>query len=168
MSESATAETLVEDPAGSPAIEAAPEPEKATPPGVNRFGLQAEHNQKWRLNVAIGVTPEQCMEEGFWAHIATHLRPGDEIRVFTDSMSWELVLHVIGAGRAYAHVAKKALYEYATREDQVTLPSIYKIDFAGTTHKWRVIRNDKLLKDGFQTEALARRAAAQHEAAVDR
>jgi hypothetical protein len=108
------------------------------------------------------------MEEGFWAHIAAHLRPGDEIRVFTDSMSWELVLHVIGSGKAFAHVAKKALYNYATREDQVVLPSIYKVDFAGTTHMWRVIRDGKVLKQGIQTEALARRAAAQHEAAVDR
>ena len=149
-------------------VEIAEEPVKATSPGVNRFGLQAEHNQKWRLNVPIEVTPEQCMEEGFWAHLATHLRPGDEIRVFTDSMSWELVLHVIGAGRAYAHVAKKAFYEYATSDHKTSLPSIYKIDWAGTTHKWRVIRDNKLLKEGLQTEALAWRAAKQHEEAVTR
>ena len=151
-----------------PEVEIAEEPVKATAPGVNRFGLQAEHNQKWRLNVPIEVTPEQCMEEGFWAHLATHLRPGDEIRVFTDSMSWELVLHVIGAGRAYAHVAKKAFYEYATSDHKTSLPSIYKVDWAGTTHKWRVIRDNKLLKEGLQTEALAWRAAKQHEEAVTR
>jgi len=165
MSEAATAENIEQTAELEPVEQT---PAKAVAPGINRFGLQAEHNQLWRLNVPIEVTPEQCMDEGFWAHIAAHLRPGDEIRVFPDSMVWELVLHVIGAGKAYAHVAQKAFYNLSPREDQVALPSIYTVDFAGTTHKWRVIREGKVLKDGIQTEGLARRAAAQHEAAVNR
>lgn len=162
MSETATAEKIDEAQA-DPAT-----PEKATPPGFGRFGLQVEHNQKWRLNVPIEVTPQQCMDEGFWSHIASYLRPGDEIRVFPDSMVWELVLHVVGAGKNYAHVVKKAFYPLAPREQHVPLPSLYKVDFAGTTHKWRVIRDGKVLREGIETEALARRYVANHEAAINR
>lgn len=164
MSEPATAEKIQTD----PVVEAVPELEKPTPPGRGRFDLHEQSNQKWRLNVPIGIKPEQCMDEDYYQHLGIHLKPGDEIRVMPDDMSWELVLHVVGAGRAYAHVVKKALYVLANREDQVKLPSIYKVEHAGTTHKWRILRNGELLKDGFQTEALARRAAAQHENAVSR
>ena len=166
MSEPATAEKI-EDTADAPEAKI-PEPIKATPPGIGRFGLQVEHNQKWRLNVPMEVTPKQCMDEGFWTHLAAQLRPGDEIRVFPDNMAWELVLHVINAGKAYAHVAKKALYELAPYAEHIKVPSIYKVDFAGTTHRWRVLREGKMLKDNFATEALARRWAANHEAAVNR
>lgn len=143
-------------------------PAKAVPPSLGRFGLQAENNQKWRLNVPIEVTPEQCLDEGFWAHIAMHLRAGDEVRVFPDNMTWELVLHVVDQGKAFAHVVKKAFYELAPTTGQMRLPSVYKVDFAGTTKKWRFIRDGKVVRDGFATEALARRAAANHEAAVER
>jgi len=164
MSETATAEAL--DPElDAPAVE---EPAKAVPPSLGRFGLQESHNQIWRLNVPVEVTAEQCMDEGFWAHLALHLRPGDEIRVFPDDMTWELVLHVVDQGKSFAHVVKKVLYRLAATTGKVELPSLYKVDFAGTTHRYRVIRDGKMLRDGFATEPLARRWAANHEAAVNR
>ena len=51
----------------------------------------------------------------FWSHIATHLRPADEIRVFPDDMAWELVLHVVDAGQSWANVQTKHFHEYLTR-----------------------------------------------------
>ena len=167
MSEAATAQKIDEpvDPDAQPEL---PTDEKVSPPGVNRFGLQAERNQKWRLDVPHNTSPEQCLDEDYWAHIAGHLRPGDEVRVFPDNMAWELVLHVIDAGHAWAHVAKKAFHEYSTREQMESVPSIYEVRYAGTTHKYQVLRKGKLLKEFIETEALARRAAANHEAAVKR
>ncbi len=165
MSETAPIEEQLEQDAQT---ETTPVLEKATPPSVGRFGLQEEHNQQWRLNVPIKVKPAQCLDEGFWAHIAAHLRAGDEIRVFPDDMTWELVLHVVDAGKAFAQVVQKAFYELAPREPRIAVPSMYRFDFAGTTHKHRVIRDGKVLRDGFATEALARKWAANHEAAVER
>jgi len=166
MAESATAEEI--EPTDEQSTEAAPELEKATPPSVHRLGLLAEHNNCFRLNVAASVTPDQCMDEGFWAHIAARLNPGDEIHVMPDTMTWELVLHVIGTGRNYAHVCTKVLYNLAAREEQVKLPAAYQIQYKGTTYKWCVIRDGKMIKQGIETEALAKRAGANHEAAIFR
>lgn len=135
---------------------------------VARFGLQEEHNRIWRVNTPMGVTPKDTLNEHFWEHVSMHLRPGDEIRVMPDNMAWEQVLHVVNAGKLYAHVIQKELYELKPTDEALHLPSVYKVEFAGTTHKWRVIRSGRPLKDGFETEALARRYAANHEAAVQR
>lgn len=151
-----------------PKVEPTPEPEKAIPPSIGRFGLQVERVQKWRLDVPITVSPEQCMDEGFWTHLAAHLRPGDEVRVLPDDMRWELVLHVVNAGKDFVQVVKKAFYELVPKQQRIALPPKYTFDYAGTTHKHRVLREGKMLKDGFATEALAHRWAANHEAAVNR
>lgn len=182
MSESATAEKLDESPDAEAPPDAQPESEapavieevetpvalKVSPPGVNRFGLQAERNQVWRMDVPQKCVPEQCLEEEFWQHVASHLRPGDEIVVMADDMAWKLNLHVINAGHNWAQVAKDAFHQYATQADMPAVASIYSVRYAGTTHKWQVLRKGKLLKEGFETEALARRSAANHEAAVQR
>lgn len=139
--------------------------EKPSPINRSRFGLQVEHNNEWRLNVPVTVTPEQVMDEGYWSLISQQLEPGDEVHVFPDDMTWELVLHVIGAGHNYAHVCKKEFYELAPREDALALPSIYKIEHAGTTLRWRVLREGRSVRDGFASEKLAHQFAVNHEMA---
>lgn len=162
MSEAATAEKLPEQDAE------APEAVTAKPITEGRIGLEVEKSNRWRVDVPMGCTPEDCMNESFWQHVASRLRPGDEIVAMPDNMAWKLVLHVVGAGRLYAHVVQEELYELAPLEAAIKLPSIYEVKFTGTHHKWAVIRESKPLKDGFETEALARRYAANHEAAVQR
>lgn len=158
MSEAATAEKLPEQ-------DAAP---VAKPITEGRMGLEVEKSNRWRVDVPMGTKPEDCMNESYWQHVATKLRVGDEIVCMPDNMAWKLVLHVVGSGRLYAHVAKQELYELAPLEQAIKLPSIYEVKFQGTHHKWAVIRSGEPLKDGFETESLARRYAAQHEAAVQR
>ena len=162
MSDQAIAEQPIDEPDAAEVVT------KMLPIPVSRFGLQVEHNNDHRVNVPQGTLPEQLFKEDVWAHIAIRLKPGDQIHVMPDDMAWELLLHVQGVGKTYAHVIQKAFYKLAATERGQNLPSIYKIEFAGTTYKWRVIRGDKLIRDGFESEALARRYAANHEAAVDR
>jgi len=143
--------------------------EKAVPITQARFSLAVEANNRWRIDVPIGVTPEQILkDESYWQHIANFLKPGDEIIVMPDNMAWKLELHVAGAGRLFAHVSMVSFAELVRPDQLVALPSIYKVEFQGTHHKWAVIRENKPLKDGFETEALARRYAQNHEAAVQR
>lgn len=162
--------------------EAAPEtPVKETPaplldkpidkvPAItaDRFGLANEYRNVWKVTCKPETTPEQVMDQGYWANISMSLRPGDRIVVMPDDMAWELHLRVIGAGRLYAHVVKLEMYTLRSATPPEKLPSIYKIEHAGSHHKWRVLREGQPMKDGFETEALARRWAANHEAAVDR
>jgi len=140
----------------------------AKPIAESRLGLEVEKSNRWRVDVPMGTTVEDCMGETFWQHVAMKLRPGDEIVCMPDNMAWKLVLHVVGAGRLYAHVVQQELYELAPLEAAIKLPSIYEVKYTGTHHKWAVVRGGKPLKDGFETENLARRYAANHENAVDR
>ena len=161
----------------SPAAEVETQPEQeaeqpaavtAKPINEGRIGLEVEKSNRWRVDVPAGTTPEDCMVESYWQHVAIRLRPGDEIVCLPDNMAWKLVLHVVGAGRLYAHVVQEELYELAPLEATIKLPSIYEVKYTGTHHKWAVIRESKPLKDGFDTEDLARRYAQNHEAAVQR
>lgn len=158
----------IEDESEAPAVEAVPL-EKATPITEARFGLEVEKSNRWRIEVPQGISPEQILkDESYWQHIATHLRPGDVIVCLPDNMAWKLVLHVAGAGRLFAHVSMESFVELTPASAVVQLPSIYKVEYQGTHHKWAVIRENKPLKDGFETETLARRYAQNHEAAVQR
>jgi hypothetical protein len=143
--------------------------EKAVPISQARFGLADEKANRWRIDVPMGISPEQIIkDESYWQHIAQFLKPGDEIICMPDNMAWKMVLHVAGAGRLFAHTSMVSFTELVQASQLVSLPSIYKVEFQGTHHKWAVIRENKPLKDGFETEALARRYAQNHEAAVQR
>lgn len=133
-----------------------------------RFGLAEQVRNIWHATVPVEVTPEQVMDEAYWCNVSMHFKPGDEIIVFPDNMAWRRVLHVIGAGKLWAHVATMSHHDFSKIEAPVKLPSIYKIEYAGTHHQWRVLRKGKELRDGFQTEALANRWAGNHEMSVNR
>ena len=134
----------------------------------SRFGLAPEGMNIWLVTVEMGITVEQIMDGSFWANVARSLLPGDEIIVRPDDMSWKLVLHVAGQEPLFAHVTKISYVDLTPSTPPVHVPSRYKITHAGSHHKWRVLRDGSPLKDGFETADLARRYAANHQAAVDR
>jgi hypothetical protein len=142
--------------------------EKAPALTASRFGLANEYRNVWKATCEMGTTPEQIMDQSYWANLGMSLRPGDRIVVMPDNMAWELHLRVLGAGNLYAHVVKLAFYNLEPMTAPIKLPSIYTVNFAGSHHKWRVLRDGQPLKDGFETENLARKWAANHEAAVNR
>ena len=141
---------------------------KAKPLTMSRFQLADEKRNIWRVEVEIGTTVEQVLDEGFWANVGSMLRPGDVIEVLPDDYSWRLDLHVAGAGRLYAHLVQLTHYKLVPTTAPIKVPSIYKVEFAGAHLKWRILRKGEPLLDGFATESLARRAAAEHQKAVDR
>ena len=160
MSEPATAEVLEE------AVEETPA--SAKPITVSRWGLLVEHANSFRVNCKVDTTAEQCLDPSYWEHISQYLSRGDEIHVMPDDMAWELVLHVQDKGHNWAHVIKKSLFQLAPSVGLERVTSDYKIEWAGSTKKFRVLRKGDELKAGFATEALARVYAANHEGAVRR
>lgn len=142
--------------------------EKAEPITMHRMAAEVEVNTVWRMTVKSEVTPEQCMDEAFWCHVSMRMIPGDTLIVKPDDSTWKLVLNVINCGPQFAHVEKESFIELAAPGSRAALPSIYTVEHAGPIHKWRFLRDGKNMRDGFATEALARRAAQQHEMAVNR
>lgn len=141
---------------------------KAKPLTMSRFQLAEEKRNVWRVEVEMGTTVEQILEEGFWANVGSLLRAGDEIQVLPDNYAWRLDLHVAGAGRMFAHVVKMNYFDLVPTTAAVKVPSIYKVEFMGAHYKWRVLRKGEPLQDGFETESLARRFVVNHEKAVNR
>lgn len=140
----------------------------ATPVIMSRMGLEVEHNTTHRINVPQGITPDQCMDETFYAHISGRMAIGDTLVIRPDTMDWELVLHVADCGREYAHVIKKEFFDLSADRVVRTAKSRYSVDYAGTTYKHRVLLDGKVLKDGLATKALAIKACENHQLAVDR
>lgn len=141
---------------------------KAPALSVPRFGLADETRNIWRCSVSDDIHPEQVLDEGFWANVANMLQPGDTIQVLSDSYRWRFDLFVVANGNTWAQVARLAFYDLKPARPHEALPSKYQVQFAGAHHRWRVIREGEPLKDGFASEALARKWAANHEAAVAR
>lgn len=171
MSNAKKKETQVAEPAVTELQEEEPKLEvvkKAEPITMHRMAAEVEVNTHWRMTVKQDTTPEQCMDEGYWCHVTNRLIPGDTLIVRPDDSSWELILNVVNCGQNFAHVHKKSFCELVSSEPRTPAPSIYKVEFAGPIHKWRFLREGKMMRDGFATEALAQRAASQHQMAVNR
>ncbi len=140
---------------------------KAKPLVNGRLALAEQNRTVYSVTVEMGVTIDQIMDESFWANVGIGLRPGDILEVMPDNMAWELGLRVVGAGNLYAHVVKRYFHKLDTAMKRIKVPSLYKIEFAGTHYKWRVLREGQgELKSGFETEGQARRFAAEHEKAL--
>lgn len=149
-------------------VEETAEIEKAPPLTVPRFGLAEESRNIWRCTVPMGTLPIQVMDETFWANVAMHFQPGDEIHVLPDDYGWRRDLHVVANGTNWAQVVLLHHHDLTPSKAPEVVPSKYKIEFAGAHHKWRVIREGEPLKDGFASKDLAAKWAANHEAAVNR
>ncbi len=141
---------------------------KATPVTASRMSLEVEVNTIYRVNVTHETTPEDCMDEAFWAHVSMQFIIGDTIIVMPDSMEWKLILHVANCGREFAHMVKIEIYDLRVDPSLKAAASRYSIDYAGTTSKWRFKRDGVVMRDGYATKALAKRAAENHQMAVDR
>lgn len=150
------------------AVEASPEPERAEPVTLSRWGLADEKNTRHRVDVKPNVTPDQCLEEGFWTHISMHFMPGDTVIVRPENNEWELELHVVNCGPQFAHVVVKHYYDLVPTTQMAPIKSDYKVEWGGNVHKWRFLRLGRMMRDGFATRDLAARAAQNHQMAVDR
>jgi hypothetical protein len=141
---------------------------KVEPVTLNRLALEDEVNTRYRITVKHGTTPDDCLDEAYWCHLTHRLIPGDTLICRPDDGSWQLVLNVVTCGHNYAHVHEISRHDLVPSEPRKALPSLYKVEYAGPIHKWRFLRDGKMMRDGYASEALARRAAQQHEMAVNR
>ncbi len=144
-------------------------PDAVKPVGVNRFQLRSEKENDFRVDAKVDTTPEQVLDPAFWEHIARHLQITDTITVVREDIAWKMRVIVVDCGHNFASVIKEEFYDFGqSHEPSDTLPGRYKIDWAGTSKKWRVQFDKKPLKDGFATKQLAHRFAENHAQALKR
>lgn len=149
-----------------------PETDKKRRPAITaaRFKEAGYHRNIFCVTVEPGTTIEDITGLKFWEHVAHMLKAGDRIEVMDDSMSFYLELVVIGAERLWAQVYPLRFTDLTKAHEFIRPQSmdLYKVEHAGSHHKWRVMYDGEEMKDGFETEGLARRWASNHSAAQQR
>jgi len=145
-----------------------PQEKKAVKPvNMGRFREAQYSRNIFTVTVEPGVTVEDVCEQGFWQHIGAMLKAGDRIEVMDDMMSYYAELIVIAADRLWAQVGVIREIDLTTFQGgEIPIPEQhYEVNFAGLTVKWRELYKGNVMKDGFETEGLARRWCSNHAAA---
>lgn len=123
----------------------------------SRMKLREHAYNEWAFTIDKGVTPDDLLVPGYWAHVAANLRQQDEIRALADDFSWVARYIVQEVGVAFAKVllmSKTDLQPLSSTGELVTLPG-YTIEHVGIHAKWRVTRDvdSKVMRDKFNTRA---------------
>lgn len=133
---------------------------KAPPKGPTRL-FTAEHAFSiYHHTVAEGVTVDDLLNPGYWAHVAPQLRPGYRVICDATDLSWTATFMVRAVNRVEVFMAVISHTEFKSTV-KLDLPknSPYSVKFRGPKSKWSVIRRDgntdAILKEGFDLEELA-------------
>jgi len=132
----------------------------------SRFALASFKFNVYSVVIPETDTLEDCQKPEYWAHVASKLRAGDEIRIVNDQSSLYARFYVLEAGNIWAKVAVIETAELsaaaAVSGDGVKV----EVKFAGPHHRWRVTRlaggNREILQANFETEDAAKVWAADY------
>jgi hypothetical protein len=135
-----------------------------------RMRLAEYERQVWVANVEFGLTVEDIMVPGFWAHMAAQLRPYDEIEARSDDGTWIAHLVVTGCERTWARVAIDRVVKLTTKEvaEAQSNPVQHKVEWKGPQNKFSVIRiaDAEPIRTGFTTKDEALQYLRDHERTI--
>jgi hypothetical protein len=138
----------------------------------NRFAL-AEHTRTiYFATVETHIKPEDVLKPDFWLHVASQLRPYDEIIVANDDCSWRAQLLVADTWHQGCRVVELSRTDMtAEGEGGNDVADDLRVQWRGPVNKFCVVRaSDKvILKGGLENKntALENLAAiAQERAAI--
>lgn len=87
--------------------------------------------------------PEDLLAPGYWAHVASHLRPRAHVEVWADDGTWYAEVLVLEVGRAYARTYLKEQITFDTRNSAEALTieiGGYRVLYRGEFARWSVVR----------------------------
>jgi hypothetical protein len=122
--------------------------------------------QVWVANIEYGVSIEDIMVPGFWAHMANKLRPYDHIEARADDGTWIAHLIVTGCDRTWARVAVDRVTKLTPKDISDTQAvQQHRVEWKGPHNKFVVIRiaDNEPVKTGFGTKEDAAMWQREHE-----
>lgn len=133
-----------------------------------RMKLAEYERQDWVANIPFGVTVEDISNPGFWAHIATQMKPYDHIEARSEDGTWIAYLVVTGCDRAWAKVAVDRVLKLTTADVALTQAPQHEVTWKGPQYKFSVIRlsDSEMIKNGFLTKEEAQVWMREHERIV--
>lgn len=119
-----------------------------------RMRLAEYDRQDWVINCEPEITVEDVLEPGYWAHVASLMKPYDHIEARAEDGTWVADLVVTGCDRTWAKVALKQKYNLTTKDVSQSQAFKHSTEWKGPQHRWGVIRisDSQMVKSGFQTK----------------
>lgn len=109
-----------------------------------RFKEASFARNQWRVAAEYGTTLDDIKKPEYWAHVAKNLKPGDEISVLADDMTFKVNLDVLDASRTGAKVFVVDYIDYTINDNPVDFTTDqdpeYEIKYAGPHLQHQVIR----------------------------
>ncbi len=106
-----------------------------------RFALAEHARAVYFATVEQHITPENVLQPGFWRHIASQLKPYDEVVVANDDCSWRMQLVVADAWHNGARLVELSRADMAGKEEEdLSLGDDLRVRWRGPVNKWCVVR----------------------------
>ncbi len=136
---------------------------------------------RWRLaeselsihfvTVEESIKPDDVLDSDFWKHVASQMRPYDEIIVATDSCDWRMELLVADVWHCGARVVEVSRIDMASQEAGGSdVADDLRVKWRGPVNKWCVVRasDSVILRAGLgdKNTALANLASLASERAA--
>ena len=106
-----------------------------------RMRLAEVERQEWVCNCEFGTTIDDIQQPGYWAHMASKLKPYDHIEARVDDSTWLAHLLVLEAGRNWARVIVLNSWRLDSADISQTIAAEeHKVMWKGPQYKFSVIR----------------------------
>jgi hypothetical protein len=111
-----------------------------------RFQL-AEHTRAiYFVTVEESIKPEDVLQPDFWRHVASQLKPYDEIIVATDSCEWRMELLIADVWHCGARVVELGRTDMTGQEElDQSVGDDLRVKWRGPVNKWCVVRTDGVI-----------------------
>lgn len=133
-----------------------------------RMKLAEYDRQDWVANAERGHTVEDCLEPGYWAHMAAQMGFGDHIEVRAEEGEWIAELLVVEVGTGYAKVMVRARYDLVQPDALPAVTPKHEVAWKGPQHRFAVIRlsDQVMVKAEFKTREDAAAWMREHERVI--
>ncbi len=132
------------------------------------FQLAQYARNVWLASPAEGQEFTDLLKPDYWAHVASQLRPMDQIDVYPEDMSYYARLVVtetgVGAARVVPIIMPVALAREESEELKKSVLDDYNVKWVSPSRKYGVIRKSdgERVRDGFADKESAMQWAAGH------
>jgi hypothetical protein len=133
---------------------------------ANCFKLSEYVSNRFEALCDSATIEAEVLQESYWAHVASQLKPNDIIIATPNDRSFWAELLVNGAGRLWADVQVLRWIERGEVRVSVKEKSDYRVEWSGGHGKWRVVRGQDVVKEGFDTEKDANKWVDSHTEAL--
>ena len=137
---------------------------KLTP---DRFQISEFARTVFAVTVPSGTRFEEVLEESFWAHVSSKMRPRDRIEILTEDCTWFAELFITAAS---ANWAKVSVLRFVELNETPVAPTIatedgFSVRWGGPKNKFQVVRSSdkEIVVSGIETKPLAQDWITAHE-----